>query len=561
MEVSRFVGVDLAWGARNRTGLAVVDESGHLLDMAERHTDDDIVEWLRPHTAEPCLVAIDAPLIVANPTGRRPCEAQLNAVFGRYDAGAHPSNTAKPWFTDGPRGARLAQRLGLDIDPDSTQHRRALEVYPHPAMIVFFDLNRTIKYKHKPGRSLDELRGASATLVALLESLETAEPSLVLRGSAWDDVRRTVGNATRKSQLRSVEDRLDAVLCAYIALFSARHPERMTTFGDGDTGYIATPTLPPNHRPPAQREVRAQATGRADETRVLEMFSSLRQHQHEGKRSPHKPLLVLTALGRLVSTGESTTPFSEVEAQLASLISTYGPPSRTSAASSAAYPFTRLRSDNVWQLSADVAMDNVGPLREHDVSGRFTPEVEAALRSSPELVSRLARMLVESQFPETLAPEILLQAGLDSEAVLGAPTTLTRPSDVRRRSIAWVQQILTAWDRMCAFCGYDGQLGDSVAGIEAAHVRWFNLGGPDDPDNGLALCSLHHKLFDRGALGLDERNRVKVSGLFVGRTPAAQIVYELHGAELEPRLGTVLPSAQYVAWHNREVFKGQPLLA
>jgi HNH endonuclease len=40
-------------------------------------------------------------------------------------------------------------------------------------------------------------------------------------------------------------------------------------------------------------------------------------------------------------------------------------------------------------------------------------------------------------------------------------------------------------------------------GIEAAHVQWFNFGGPDSLDNGLALCSLHHKLFDVGVHNLD----------------------------------------------------------
>jgi hypothetical protein len=34
-------------------------------------------------------------------------------------------------------------------------------------------------------------------------------------------------------------------------------------------------------------------------TDVLTGFASLRQHQRDGKRSPHKPLLVLLALGRL----------------------------------------------------------------------------------------------------------------------------------------------------------------------------------------------------------------------------------------------------------------------
>ena len=53
-----------------------------------------------------------------------------------------------------------------------------------------------------------------------------------------------------------------------------------------------------------------------------------------------------------------------------------------------------------------------------------------------------------------------------------------------------------AWDRQCAFCGYDGQITGASVAIEAAHVRWFAFNGPDALDDGLALCALHHKLFD-----------------------------------------------------------------
>jgi putative restriction endonuclease len=81
--------------------------------------------------------------------------------------------------------------------------------------------------------------------------------------------------------------------------------------------------------------------------------------------------------------------------------------------------------------------------------------------------------------------------------------------------------VLQAWDRQCAFCGYDGQLAAASVGIDAAHVRWFAFDGPDALDNGLALCVLHHKLFDLGVLGLDRRLRVLVSAVFTanrGRT-------------------------------------------
>jgi putative restriction endonuclease len=121
--------------------------------------------------------------------------------------------------------------------------------------------------------------------------------------------------------------------------------------------------------------------------------------------------------------------------------------------------------------------------------------------------------------------------------------------------------VLLAWDRQCAFCGYDGQLAGATAGIDAAHVRWFTFDGPDDPDNGLALCVLHHKLFDLGVLGLDLSLRVLVSGMFTARTPAGRAVYELHRRPLTPRPGTTTPAARHITWHSREVFKGKPLAA
>ena len=54
---------------------------------------------------------------MTNATGNRPAEAALNRDFARFDAGAHPSNTGKPEFADGTRGAPVAGALGLDIDP------------------------------------------------------------------------------------------------------------------------------------------------------------------------------------------------------------------------------------------------------------------------------------------------------------------------------------------------------------------------------------------------------------------------------------------------------------
>jgi putative restriction endonuclease len=294
---------------------------------------------------------------------------------------------------------------------------------------------------------------------------------------------------------------------------------------------------------------------------VLHRLAKFRQYQRGGKRVPHKPLLVLLALGRLSETGSSTLPWSAAETKLADLIAEFGPPSRTSRAQSAAYPFTRLRADGIWRIDQDVPDDNLGPLREGSATGQLEPGLEAALRARPALLRTVARRLVENHFPMTIAPDVLTAVCLDPDLVLGSIPDVVDLAERRRRHGSWPQMILAAWDRQCAFCGYDGQLGGAAVGIEAAHVRWFNLGGPDTEDNGMALCSLHHKLFDRGAVGLDRDHRIRVSVLFSARTDAAKRVYDMHEQPLRPRRGTRLPAVEYVDWHASQVFKGEALSA
>ena len=65
--------------------------------------------------------------------------------------------------------------------------------------------------------------------------------------------------------------------------------------------------------------------------------------------------------------------------------------------------------------------------------------------------------------------------------------------------------------------GYDGALGRDPAGLDAAHVFWHSQGGPDETDNALVLCSLHHVPFDLGALGLNGNLSVRVQRVGFGR--------------------------------------------
>ncbi|MBT8224551.1 MAG: HNH endonuclease [Dactylosporangium sp.] len=172
-----------------------------------------------------------------------------------------------------------------------------------------------------------------------------------------------------------------------------------------------------------------------------------------------------------------------------------------------------------------------------------------------------AKALAESHVPSSIVPDVLAAAGFEPETVLHAPGALPMPpgGGRRKRDPGWRASVLQSWDRQCAFCGFDGQLLGSTIGVDAAHVRWFALDGPDSLDNGLALCGLHHRLFDHGALGLDDAMRIRISGNYSSRAPSGRSVYDLNGRRLRARPGTPLPAAPHVAWHRRQVFKGRPL--
>ncbi len=273
-----FLGVDLAWGDKRPTGVAVLDDDGRLVHLSAATDDDSVVEALAPFVDGPCVAGFDAPIVVTNPTGNRPAEAALNRDFARFHAGAHPTNTGRAEFATTPRAARLAERLDLQVSPPARGPRRAIEVYPHAATVALFRLSRTLKYKHKPGRPLTQLRSELMRLVGLLEGLAAAEPSLRLtQHRGWSALVADIESAQRKSDLRRAEDQVDAVVCAYVAMFAERRPDLTTTYGDAATGAIVTPTLPAGHEPDVEQPADVDQTIR----RAVHEYAALQPELRE----------------------------------------------------------------------------------------------------------------------------------------------------------------------------------------------------------------------------------------------------------------------------------------
>ena len=250
----RTIGIDLAWGRRNTTAAVVLEKQGDadtFVVVAEEKalTDDEsILDFVRQaDTGGGLVVGIDAPLDVPNETGERPVEAALRRCFGPYQAGAHPAN--RRLYGGDIRGERLAERLAAEFaiyndyefavgDPNI---RRCLEVFPHPAQVVLFGLTRTLKYKARSGRDLASRQAEFARFVAGLSGLSGQTPALSppewLEPPAID---------LRGMALKRYEDRLDALVCAYVAAYFWwwGDGDRCTVIGDRATGYVVTPITP-----------------------------------------------------------------------------------------------------------------------------------------------------------------------------------------------------------------------------------------------------------------------------------------------------------------------------
>ena len=118
--------------------------------------------------------------------------------------------------------------------------------------------------------------------------------------------------------------------------------------------------------------------------------------------------------------------------------------------------------------------------------------------------------------------------------------------------------ILKAYEYRCAVCGYDVRLGLQPVALEAAHIKWHQAGGPDRVVNGLALCSLHHKLFDRGAFTLSNELEILVSDDAHGTVGFQEWLMCFHGEKLRfPQRQTFYPSDNFTRWHVKEVFQGE----
>ena len=289
-----------------------------------------------------------------------------------------------------------------------------------------------------------------------------------------------------------------------------------------------------------------------DREEIIQKFEQLRVWRDAGERAPHKPLLVLYAIGRLLREGTHLLPYSEIDEDLGTLLREFGP---RRANYGTQYPFWRLQNDGVWEISDANQIRQTASgdalrsdLVRYDVSGGFLEEIAHQLQNDSTLSFEIIQSLLDAHFPSSLHEDILQVVGIEFPLQI---------SNQHRSNSNFRANILRAYEYKCAVCGFDVRLGTSPIALEASHIRWRQANGPDIEVNGLALCSLHHKLFDRGAFTLSQQLEILVSDDAHGSVGFQEWLMRFHGEQISfPQRQSYYPHESFINWHIREVFQG-----
>ena len=255
----RFLGVDLAWKDGNASGVALLGGQRFPLHLREMpHTlprHEAVLAWIAHHVRHHrASVGIDAPLLGLG-GGRRGGDNEVSSVFGRFHASTHspPRYPGLAAFTRSLLDAYALDSFGPGWRP--TSGRPAIrEVYPNALQVLLFGLDRrpglTIaKYKQRrfgSKRSWIE-RGLGPFIERCVRTI--GGRYVVTRDPEW---RALASERPRLSmtgpQIKAIEDRWDAVLCALGAALEFLERDAMRFYpADAEAwrrGYILAPALP-----------------------------------------------------------------------------------------------------------------------------------------------------------------------------------------------------------------------------------------------------------------------------------------------------------------------------
>lgn len=234
------LGIDAAWTLTEPSGVALLvkQDAEWRLACAEANYDAFIVNPAagpavttdafpdaaslidaagRRSGRSPDLVAVDMPLARSPITRRRKSDNAVSRAYGARHCSTHTPSSLRP----GPISDRLRHEFaasGYELGTLDCAAPALVEVYPHPALVELAGASRRLPYKAgkarqywpklNPAERREQLFATWAQIIGLLEQE-------VVGVAAQFEM--PPPHATGR-ELKAFEDRLDAVVCAWVGI-------------------------------------------------------------------------------------------------------------------------------------------------------------------------------------------------------------------------------------------------------------------------------------------------------------------------------------------------------
>lgn len=302
-----------------------------------------------------------------------------------------------------------------------------------------------------------------------------------------------------------------------------------------------------------------------DRKSIIQKFQKLNVYKQGDKRAVHKPLLVLYAIGKILRGEDRFISFKNSEDDLKDLLKEFGPWKSNHLRPQ--YPFWRLRNvrkekDKIWEIPNAHRIEEykrtngkstgdakINDLRRYGVGGFLEP-IAYQFQNDSKLVDEIVVDLLDFHFTFSYHEDILQRVGIKLS---------TQRLHIQSRDPKFRKNVLKAYGDKCAVCGLDVKFLNKPVALEACHIKWHKRRGPNTEPNGLALCSLHHTLFDRGVFKLSAKGNILVSDAACGSEGFKESLLDYHGKKINfPQNPSYYPDAKFIQWHTEWVFKGKP---
>ena len=306
-------------------------------------------------------------------------------------------------------------------------------------------------------------------------------------------------------------------------------------------------------------------------------WSELTRH-----RAPHKPLMLLTVMD-LIAQGVVQTNFIEFNSDLLDVFDLYWTKIMgEDKPSNPVLPFFHLQSDGFWHListpgkeqilAAVTQIRTISQLHDLVLGAKLDDALFSEMQDSQPR-NRLRAVLIQSYFAPELRPEIVALGEITTEAFQYSLDLLNCAKErfklkgkglketgeeyqPEARSVGFRRIVVKAYNYTCAMCRIRVVTPEGRSAVVAAHIVPWSESYNDDPRNGLALCGLHHWIFDEGLVTVAEDHTIKVSTVIPSENGGTEALHSLFGRKLHlPDPLTLWPSEDALAWHRTHRFR------